>query len=93
MVKIGMSLAGLLTGILLKASKFDLALGSGQEARTLFLLRIFDVGIPVITSAIAIWIIAKYSLTEDRMYQIRSELESRRPKAAGSEPAPEPAEA
>jgi GPH family glycoside/pentoside/hexuronide:cation symporter len=92
MVKIGMSLAGLLTGILLKASKFDLALGSGQEARTLFLLRVFDVGIPVITSAIALLIIAKYSLTEDRMYQIRTELESRRPSAGGSELAPEPAE-
>jgi len=77
MVKIGMSLAGLLTGVLLKVSKFDLALGSGQEEQTLFLLRIFDVGIPVITSAIAIWIIAKYSLTETRVYEIREELNTR----------------
>lgn len=80
MVKIGMSLAGLLTGVLLKVSKFDLALGSGQEAQTLFLLRIFDVGIPVITSAIAIWIIAKYSLTESRVYEIRKELDIRHKK-------------
>ena len=80
MVKIGMSLAGLLTGVLLKVSKFDLALGSGQEAQTLFLLRIFDVGIPVITSAIAIWIIARYSLTESRVYEIRKELDNRHKK-------------
>lgn len=78
MVKIGMSLAGLLTGVLLKVSKFDLALGSGQEAETLFLLRVFDVGIPVITSAIALWIIAKYTITENKAYEIRAELESRR---------------
>ncbi len=81
MVKIGMSLAGLLTGVLLKVSKFDLAVGSGQEARTLFLLRVFDVGIPVITSAIALLIIAKYTLTENRAYEIRAELESRRGKS------------
>jgi GPH family glycoside/pentoside/hexuronide:cation symporter len=78
MVKIGMSLAGLLTGVLLKVSKFDLALGSGQEERTLLLLRIFDVGIPVLTSALAIWIISKYTITEDRAYEIRAELEKRR---------------
>ncbi len=82
MVKIGMSLAGLLTGVLLKVSKFDLALGSGQEERTLFLLRVFDVGIPVITSGIALFIIAKYTLSEDRVYQIRAELEARHKKAA-----------
>lgn len=78
MVKIGMSLAGLLTGVLLKLSKFDLALGSGQEAQTLYLLRIFDVGIPVITSGIALWIISRYTITENRAYEIRAELESRR---------------
>lgn len=80
MVKIGMSLAGLLTGVLLKVSKFDLALGSGQEEKTLFLLRVFDVGIPVITSALALWIIAKYTITENKAYEIRAELESRRTK-------------
>ncbi|MBW6515558.1 MAG: MFS transporter [Candidatus Cloacimonetes bacterium] len=80
MVKIGMSLAGLLTGVLLKVSGFNLALGAGQEERTLFLLRVFDVGIPIITSAIAIWIIAKYPLTEERVYQIRAELEERHKK-------------
>jgi len=82
MVKIGMSLAGLLTGVLLKVSKFDLALGAGQEAKTLFLLRIFDVCIPIITSAIAIWIIAKYTITENRAYEIRAELETRRAQKA-----------
>jgi len=85
MVKIGMSLAGLLTGVLLKVSKFDLALGSGQEAKTLLLLRVFDVCIPILTSAIAIWIIAKYTITENKAYEIRAELETRRALKAASQ--------
>lgn len=80
MVKIGMAVAGLLTGILLKTSGFDVALGSGQSARTLLLLRVFDVGIPAVTSAIAILIMVTYTITEARAHEIRIELESRRGK-------------
>ncbi len=80
MVKVGMALAGLLTGVLLKFSGFDQALGAGQADQTLFLLRIFDVGIPLITSAIALTIIARYSITEEKAHEIRAELENRRGK-------------
>jgi GPH family glycoside/pentoside/hexuronide:cation symporter len=80
MVKIGMALAGLLTGILLKASGFDVALAGGQSARTLLLLRVFDVGIPAATTAIAILIMATYTITEARAHEIRIELERRRGK-------------
>ena len=80
MVKVGMALAGLLTGVLLKASGFDVALGAGQADKTLFLLRLFDVGIPIVTSAIALWIIASYSITEKKAHEIRAELERRRGK-------------
>ncbi len=82
MVKVGMALAGLLTGVLLKVSGFDVALEAGQSERTLLLLRVFDVGIPIITSFIALWIIASYSITEERAHEIRSELERRRGKTA-----------
>ena len=80
MVKVGMALAGLLTGVLLKVSGFDQALGAGQGEKTLFLLRVFDVGVPLVTSAIAIFIIATYKLTEARAHEIRAELEQRRGK-------------
>jgi GPH family glycoside/pentoside/hexuronide:cation symporter len=83
MVKVGMALAGLLTGVMLKASGFDVALGSGQSEKTLFLLRIFDVGVPIITSAIALAIIATYTITEQRAYEIRAELERRRGEFPG----------
>lgn len=78
MVKVGMALAGLLAGLLLKASGFDVALESDQNAHTLFLLRIFDVVIPIITSAIAIAIMAGYEISEERANQIRDQLEKRR---------------
>ena len=80
MVKVGMALAGLLTGILLKVSGFDVALASGQPVKTLLLLRVFDVGVPLVTSAIAILIIATYTITEKRAQDIRAELEQRRGK-------------
>jgi GPH family glycoside/pentoside/hexuronide:cation symporter len=85
MVKVGMALAGLLTGVMLKASGFDVALGAGQTDRTLFLLRLFDVGVPIITSVIALWIIATYTITEERAHEIRAELEKRRGKVSAAE--------
>ena len=80
MVKVGMALAALLTGIMLKVSGFDVALEGAQSDRTLLLLRIFDVGVPLVTSAIAIGIIATYEISEQRAHEIRLELEQRRGK-------------
>ncbi len=78
MVKLGMALAGLLSGIMLKASGFDVELVSSQSDQTLFFLRVFDVGVPMVTSAIAIWIISTYEITEAMAHEIREELEQRR---------------
>ena len=80
MVKIGMALAGLLTGVMLNVSGFDVALEGAQSERTLFLLRIFDVGVPLVTSAVAILIMTTYKITEEKAYEIRAELERRRGK-------------
>ena len=85
MVKVGMALAGLLTGILLKVSGFDVALGAAQGENTLFLIRVFDVGIPLVTSLIALWIISTYGLTEVKAYDIRTQLEARRGKVAAAD--------
>ncbi|MCA9232386.1 MAG: MFS transporter [Planctomycetales bacterium] len=80
MVKVGMALAGLLTGILLNYSGFDVALTEAQSDRTLLLLRAFDVGVPLFTSAIALWVIYTYEITESRAHEIRAVLEQRRGK-------------
>jgi len=86
MVKIGMALAGLLTGIMLNISGFGVELAM-QSDRTLFLLRLFDIGVPLITSAIAILIMFRYPISEKRAYEIRETLEARR-KELGSDANP-----
>lgn len=82
-VKLGMAAALAIGGVLLNATGFDVALGGDQAADTILLMRLFDVVIPVIASAIAIWVIAAYPITEDKAYEIRQQLELRRGKAAG----------
>ena len=83
MVKIGMALAGLLTGVMLNASGFNVDFDA-QSQTTLFLLRVFDVGVPLLTSGLAIVIMFTYPISEQRAYDIRAELEARRGKLAGA---------
>jgi GPH family glycoside/pentoside/hexuronide:cation symporter len=82
-VKLGMSAALAGGGYLLNATGFDVALEGAQTDQTLLLMRIFDVFIPVITSAIAIWAVVKFPITEDKAREIRQTLEARRGKAGG----------
>lgn len=80
MVKVGLALAGLLSGILLKVSGFDVALEAAQTVQTLVFLRAFDVVIPIVTSVIAIGVMLSYEITEERATGIRNQLEARRGK-------------
>jgi GPH family glycoside/pentoside/hexuronide:cation symporter len=41
-------------------------------------MRLCDAFIPAITSAIAIWAVATYPITEEKAHEIRKELEARR---------------
>lgn len=77
-VKLGMALALGLSGFLLNFTGFDVALGGAQPERTLLLMRIFDVGVPMVTSAIAIWALANYPITEETARSVRAQLEARR---------------
>lgn len=83
MVKVGMALGLLLGGYLLVASGFVTPEPGATEPivqsdQTLFYLRLFDVVIPILTSAIALWIMSTYEITETRAKEIRAELEQRR---------------
>ena len=69
-------------GPLLNLTGFDVALGEAQSEHTLFLMRFFDVVVPMIFSGIAIWAIATYTLTEEKAHQVREELERRRGSVA-----------
>ncbi|NNL26428.1 MAG: hypothetical protein HKP36_18520, partial [Myxococcales bacterium] len=41
--------------------------------------------VPMITSAIAIWIVASYPITEAKAHEVRAELERRRGVVTGSD--------
>lgn len=79
-VKLGMALALAAGGFLLNATGFDVALAGDQTSQTIFLMRIFDVVIPIITSAIAIWMVVKYPINEALARDVREQLEQKRGK-------------
>lgn len=81
MVKLGMALAFALSGYLLNFTGFDVALTGPQSGHTLLLMRVFDIGVPILTSAIAVFAIFSYDVTEEKAHQIRLELEKRRGKS------------
>ncbi len=90
MVKLGLSAALAGGGYLLNATGFDVDLGGDQLPMAITRLRIFDAGIPMLTSAIAIWAVATFPITEARAYEVRQELERRRgrPGAVGTPETP-----
>jgi GPH family glycoside/pentoside/hexuronide:cation symporter len=83
-VKLGMAAALAAGGFLLNATGFDVDLGSGQSEHTIFMMRLFDMGIPMLCSLLAIWAIHSYPLTEERAHQVRESLEARRGAAAAA---------
>ena len=80
-VKLGMALALAAGGFLLNATGFDVALEGNQTEHTIYMMRLFDVIIPIITSALAIWAVAAFPITEEKAHEIRTELERRRGEA------------
>ncbi len=78
MVKLGLALSSLISGFLINASGFNVALGANQTARTLLYMRLFDIGIPIITTLAAIFILMTFSLSEDDAYETRKKIERRR---------------
>lgn len=78
MVKLGMALAFGLSGFLLNATGFDVEMLGAQSSDTFFWMRVIDVLVPAVTALIAIVAVASYKITEERSFEIRTELEKRR---------------
>ena len=77
-VKLGMAAALAASGFLLNATGFDVALEGNQTERAIYLMRICDAFIPFAASGIAIWVIATYTITEEKAHEVRTQLEARR---------------
>lgn len=80
-VKLGQSVAIFGGGVLLVATGFDVELGGAQSADAILKMRLFDAFVPCLASAIAIWSIASYSITEEKAHEVRAQLEARRGSA------------
>lgn len=79
MVKLGIAVAMLTSGVVLHLIGFDESVQQ-QTAESLINLRIADIVIPIVTAFIAIILIWKYDITESKALEIREALISRRGK-------------
>lgn len=77
MVKLGQGLALILGGVVLKMVGFDQNAAT-QTAETMNQLRIADILIPSLTAGLAIVVMWKYSLSEDKAREIKQQLIQRR---------------
>ena len=77
-VKLGMAAAIAGGGYLLNWTGFDVELAGAQTADALFWMRVCDVGVPFVASAIAIWAVWSYPITEETANATRAKLEARR---------------
>lgn len=80
MVKLGTAIALLTSGAVLNLVGFDQN-ATIQTAESLTNLRIADILIPIITATLAIVIMLKYNITEQKAHEIREALIERRGKA------------
>jgi GPH family glycoside/pentoside/hexuronide:cation symporter len=77
-VKLGMAAALAAGGFLLNATGFDVALGGEQAASTIYWMRVSDASVPILASAVAIWAILSYPITEEKAHEVRMQLEQKR---------------
>jgi len=83
--KLGQAGASVLAGVLLVWTGFNVKLGAGQSAQSLFYMRLCDVGIPIVTSLVAIYIIMTFDISEAKAYDIRKQVERRREERRSEE--------
>jgi len=80
--KIGYSLGALLSGFILVGIGFDVRLGGGQSAQTLYLIRLLYAVLPFAGALGAALLIHRYPLSEDRVGEIKDALQARRRQAS-----------
>lgn len=79
MVKFGTAVAGLLSGLILSLVAFQ-SNAATQTDETMFWLRIFFVGVPIIGTLSAIWVMRNYDIDEAKAREVRALLDKRKGK-------------
>lgn len=77
MVKFGTAVAGLLSGLILSLVSFQ-SNAASQTDETMFWLRIFFVGIPILGTLTAIWAMKDYDIDEAKALEVRDLIDKRK---------------
>lgn len=77
MVKFGTAVAGLLSGLILSLVAFQ-SNAATQTDETMFWLRIFFVGVPILGTLSAIWVMRNYDIDEAKAREVRDLLDKRK---------------
>jgi len=80
--KVGIGLALIGAGYVLNITGFDATLESPQSDGTLWWMRLLFTLLPIAGICTAIFALKKYPLTEDKAYEVRCELDTRRTERA-----------
>ncbi len=78
MVKFGFAIAGALSGIILSIVGFQEGVAATEQEGAIFGLRVFFSGLPILGTAVAMWIMKDYDVTEERAQEISAELKRRK---------------
>lgn len=79
-MRAGQALGNGASGWILSYTGFNAALGGAQTDHALFMMRFFLMVIPIIGLVLAIMALSRFPLTQERMAEIRAQLEARRGK-------------
>lgn len=80
MVKFGTAMAGLISGLILSLVSFQ-SNAPTQSEETMFWLRIFFVGIPILGTLFALWTMKNYDIDEAKAREVRDLLDKRKAHA------------
>jgi GPH family glycoside/pentoside/hexuronide:cation symporter len=78
-VKLSFTLGFGVSGVLLELTGFDVE-ASTNQVEVFMKMKLYMAIIPVVALIFGLWVVGKYSITEDKAARIRGELEARRGK-------------
>eukprot|EP00918_Siedleckia_nematoides_P043834 GHVU01095780.1.p1 GENE.GHVU01095780.1~~GHVU01095780.1.p1 ORF type:complete len:115 (+),score=9.84 GHVU01095780.1:33-347(+) len=76
MVKFGLAIAGLLSGLILTLVHFESG-AAIQTEESMFGLRIFFSGLPILGTLAAMYVMKDYDISEEKSREIRAQLDKR----------------
>jgi GPH family glycoside/pentoside/hexuronide:cation symporter len=84
-IKLGMSLGMILTGLLLSLAGYHATNGGyqSQTARTILRMRLVDIGVPALMIGLAVVLLFRYPITARQVENVRAKL-ARQPPPAGA---------